>query len=87
VLPVVFLLSFLLLFVSAVFAHTINYALEKAPTDHVVWFYLKLGYRHILPDGFDHILFLVGLCLLSRKIKVIFWQRLLLRLHILSPWR
>ncbi len=73
-LPVVFLLSFLLLFVSGVLAHTINYALEKAPTEHVVWFYLKLGYRHILPEGFDHILFVAGLCLLSNKIKVIFWQ-------------
>jgi len=57
-----------------VLAHTINYVLEKAPTEHVVWFYLKLGYTHILPEGFDHILFVVGLCLLSNKIKVILWQ-------------
>ena len=55
-------------------AHTINYALEKAPTENVIWFYLKLGYTHILPEGFDHILFVVGLCLLSNKIKVILWQ-------------
>ncbi|MEJ7676499.1 MAG: HupE/UreJ family protein [Segetibacter sp.] len=68
-----FLLSFLLL-VPSVFAHTINYALEKAPTEHVIWFYLKLGYTHILPEGFDHILFVVGLCLLSNKMKVILWQ-------------
>lgn len=68
-----FLFSFLLL-VPTAFAHTINYALEKAPTEHVVWFYLKLGYTHILPEGFDHILFVVGLCLLSNKIKVILWQ-------------
>lgn len=67
-------LSFLLLITSPVFAHTINYVLEKAPTEHVVWFYLKLGYTHILPEGFDHILFVVGLCLLSNKIKVILWQ-------------
>lgn len=71
--PVVFLITLLLLSVP-VFAHTINYALEKAPTNHVIWFYLRLGYLHILPDGFDHILFVVGLCLLSNKIKVIFWQ-------------
>src|SRR3954452_8605639 len=55
-------------------AHTINYALEKAPTQHVIVFYLKLGYMHILPQGFDHILFVAGLCLLSRKISVILWQ-------------
>lgn len=67
-------LSFLLLMVPSVFAHTINYALEKAPAEHVIWFYLKLGYTHILPEGFDHILFVVGLCLLSNKIKSILWQ-------------
>src|SRR5277367_575099 len=55
-------------------AHTINYALENAPTQHVVWYYLQLGIRHIIPDGFDHILFVVSLCLLSTKIKTILWQ-------------
>ncbi len=59
---------------SVVFGHTINYVLEKAPTGSVIWYYLKLGYSHILPEGFDHILFVIGLCLLSTKIKVIFWQ-------------
>lgn len=56
------------------FAHTINYSLEKAPVNDVVWFYLKLGYTHILPQGFDHILFVCGLCLLSTKISTILWQ-------------
>ena len=56
------------------FAHTINYSLEKAPVDDVVWFYLKLGYTHILPQGFDHILFVCGLCLLSTKVSTILWQ-------------
>ena len=69
-----FCLSLLLLISVVVWGHTINYALEKAPTGNVIWYYLKLGYRHILPEGFDHILFVVGLCLLSNKIKVIFWQ-------------
>lgn len=72
-LSICLVLSFLLLETS-VFAHTINYVLEKAPTEDVVWFYLKLGYTHILPEGFDHILFVAGLCLLSRKIKAIIWQ-------------
>ncbi len=66
--------SFLLLTAPSVFGHTINYVLEKAHTEHVVWFYLKLGYTHILPEGLDHILFVVGLCLLSNKIKSILWQ-------------
>jgi hypothetical protein len=68
------IIAILLLFSSVLFAHTINYALEKAPTEHVIWFYLQLGFTHILPKGFDHILFVVGLCLLSNKIKVIIWQ-------------
>jgi hypothetical protein len=63
-----------LLFSTSAFAHTINYALEKAPTQHVVLYYLQLGFHHIIPEGFDHILFVIGLCLLSNKIKVILWQ-------------
>jgi hydrogenase/urease accessory protein HupE len=56
------------------YAHTINYALETAPVQNVVWFYLKLGVRHIIPMGLDHILFVVSLCLLSTRIKTILWQ-------------
>jgi len=57
-----------------IYAHTINYALEKAPAGNVFWYYLKLGYLHILPNGFDHILFVTGLCLLNNKISTILWQ-------------
>jgi len=64
----------LLMFSTSGFAHTVNYVLEKAPTGSVVAYYLKLGYTHIMPQGFDHILFVAGLCLLSNKIKVILWQ-------------
>lgn len=63
-----------LLFANAIYAHTINYALEKAPAGNVFLYYLRLGYMHILPNGFDHILFVTGLCLLSKKISVILWQ-------------
>jgi hypothetical protein len=55
-------------------AHTINYRLERAPVQNVVWYYLQLGYQHILPDGFDHILFVCGLCLLSTRLSVLLWQ-------------
>ncbi len=55
-------------------AHTINYALENKPTQDVAWFYVKLGFAHIIPNGLDHILFIVALCLLSTKIKTIIWQ-------------
>lgn len=55
-------------------AHTINYQLEKVPVTDVIWYYLDLGYKHILPDGFDHILFIAGICLLSTRIKILLWQ-------------
>jgi len=30
--------------------------------------------KHIIPEGFDHILYVASLCLLSTKIKTILWQ-------------
>ena len=56
------------------FAHPINLTMERAPTDEVFWFYTKMGIIHIIPNGFDHILFVTSLCLLSNKIKTILWQ-------------
>ncbi|MEJ7627101.1 MAG: HupE/UreJ family protein [Ferruginibacter sp.] len=64
----------LLCFYQPLFAHTINYALEHAPTGHVFWYYFKLGLQHIVPYGLDHILFVIGLCLLNNKIKTMLWQ-------------
>jgi hypothetical protein len=69
-----FLAICFLLLATNIYAHTINYALDKAPAGNVFWYYLKLGYSHILPNGFDHILFITGLCLLSTKISTILWQ-------------
>ena len=40
----------------------------------VVRQYLKLGYTHILPRGVDHILFVLGIFLLSRRLKPILLQ-------------
>src|SRR6476659_11474763 len=69
-----FSLWLLSLLPSPMLAHTINYSLEKAPTEAVLFYYLKLGFRHIIPGGMDHILFVSALCLLSNKIKTILWQ-------------
>ena len=55
-------------------AHPVNLAMEKAPPHEVFWFYMKMGITHIIPEGLDHILFVVSLCLLSNKIKTILWQ-------------
>jgi uncharacterized membrane protein len=48
--------------------------MERAPAQAVIWFYLKMGVTHIVPGGFDHILFVTSLCLLSNKMKTILWQ-------------
>lgn len=55
-------------------AHTINYALEGAPIQEVSWFYFKLGFSHIIPEGLDHVLFIIALCLINTKLKSIIWQ-------------
>lgn len=68
------LLALLLLTTAGAGAHSINYAMEQAPAQQVFWFYLKLGIEHIVPYGLDHILFVVGLCLLNTKLKPILWQ-------------
>lgn len=67
-------LALLLMAAVQLSAHTINYQLERVPIHNVVWYYLVLGYKHILPDGFDHILFVAGLCLLSTNIRTLLWQ-------------
>lgn len=36
--------------------------------------YLAIGFTHIVPSGLDHILFVVGLFLLSARLRPLFWQ-------------
>jgi hypothetical protein len=38
------------------------------------WRFLRLGYEHILPEGLDHVLFVLGLALLSSRIKPLLVQ-------------
>jgi hypothetical protein len=50
-----------------------------APGGRPPWYimfagYVKMGYKHILPQGLDHILFVLGLFLLSRKTKSLLTQ-------------
>lgn len=40
----------------------------------VFWNYLVIGFTHILPKGLDHILFVVGLFLLSTRIRPLVFQ-------------
>jgi hydrogenase/urease accessory protein HupE len=38
------------------------------------WDFFAVGYTHILPKGLDHILFVVGLFLLSPTVRPLLWQ-------------
>jgi hypothetical protein len=55
-------------------AHVIVGELEKMSRADAALVYLQLGYRHILPLGFDHILFVLSLFLLSPRLKPVLWQ-------------
>jgi hypothetical protein len=66
----------ILLFVIAepLWAHVIVGELEKMSKTDAAVLYLVLGYKHILPLGFDHILFVLSLFLLSPKLKPVLLQ-------------
>jgi hypothetical protein len=55
-------------------AHTVVGELEKMSKTNAAFLYLFLGYQHILPLGFDHILFIVSLFLLNPRLKPLLWQ-------------
>jgi hypothetical protein len=55
-------------------AHVIVGELEKMSRTGAAALYLKLGYQHIIPQGFDHILFVLSLFLLSPRLKPVLWQ-------------
>jgi hypothetical protein len=54
--------------------HVIVKEMEELSGSETAILYLGLGYKHILPLGLDHILFVVSLFLLSPKLKPIIWQ-------------
>ena len=43
-------------------------------TVEIVAQYLQLGFRHIIPEGFDHILFVLGIFLLATELKPVLVQ-------------
>lgn len=55
-----------------------SFSLEKIftrrPFTEVVFSYLSIGFEHIVPKGTDHILFIVGIFLLSTRLKPLLWQ-------------
>lgn len=71
-----FLGILLLLFVISqnLFAHPSDAEFANLTKTDVAFLYLGLGYKHILPLGLDHILFVLSLFLLSPKLKPVLWQ-------------
>ena len=72
----VFIVMFLLSISSTCLAHEVVADLEKMSGTATAALYLKLGYRHILPLGWDHILFVLSLFLLSPELKPVLLQSL-----------
>ena len=58
----------------AISAHLVVGELEKMSKTDAALIYLQLGYQHIIPQGFDHILFVLSLFLLSPKLKPLLFQ-------------
>lgn len=46
----------------------------KRPVIEVITSYIAVGFEHIVPRGSDHILFILGIFLLSVKMKPLLWQ-------------
>lgn len=40
----------------------------------IAWRYFTLGFTHIVPYGLDHILFVLGIYLLSNRARSVLWQ-------------
>ncbi len=55
-------------------AHVVVQELDNVSQGDAAMIYLVLGFKHILPLGFDHILFVLSLFLLSPKLKPIILQ-------------
>ena len=47
---------------------------SKRPIHEVIGSYIVLGFEHIVPKGLDHILFILGIFLLSTHLKPLLWQ-------------
>ena len=47
---------------------------ESQTRGEVGWQYLRLGFTHIVPNGADHVLFVIGLFLLSVRLRPLVWQ-------------
>ena len=52
----------------------IKAAYAHRPIWKVAASYIAIGFSHILPSGWDHILFILGIFLLSQRLSTLLWQ-------------
>ncbi len=52
----------------------IEAAYAHRPLWQVAASYIRIGFLHILPSGWDHILFILGIFLLSQRLSTLLWQ-------------
>lgn len=68
------LLTLCFIFAGTLSAHVIPYELDQMSNTKVVQTYLFLGFQHIIPLGFDHILFILCVFFLNTDLKKIILQ-------------
>jgi hydrogenase/urease accessory protein HupE len=57
-------------------AHDVITDLEQMTSSQAGSFYINMGFTHILPQGLDHILFIVCLCMYPQSIKTLTYKSL-----------
>lgn len=67
-------LPLLLLLVLPAAAHVLNTDLSKLSRTEIFGTYLREGFKHIIPLGFDHILFIIILYILEPRLKPVLMQ-------------
>jgi hypothetical protein len=68
------ILFFCIIPASSLFAHSMAYDFSAMSRGAIGWVYLRMGFLHIIPQGFDHILFIVALFLIKPRLKAVLAQ-------------
>jgi len=53
---------------------TLDNLFYRKPLVETITEYISLGFKHIIPKGLDHILFVLGLFLFAREFRPLLWQ-------------
>ena len=64
----------LLLAAQPLWAHVIKFEMDQMSKDTVFWKYMLIGFEHIIPEGFDHILFITCVFFLNPSLKKVIVQ-------------